>query len=145
MSKKLAEPASRIDCVHDQRNPSYSGSIQLRVVQRPTTEIAHDHYRGRSRARRQNKDTKREKIMYHLFRQGFQDRGSGRTGRHLVSVARGGCHIGMALLTALPVSTGRARTLSWSVRVWQWGFLAYFLPASVAQQQQNKEAGQQTI
>ena len=38
--------------------------------------------------------------------------------------------IGIALPIALPVSTGRART---------------FFPASVAQQQQNREAGQQTI
>lgn len=37
----------------------------------------------------------------------------------LVVVARGGCHIGMALLTALPVSTGNARTLEISVHVWE--------------------------
>ena len=57
------------------------------------------------------------------------------------------CHIGIALLTALPVSTGRARTLSRSEDVQNSAHmrLAYFLPASVAQQQQIKDAGQQTI
>lgn len=40
-------------------------------------------------------------------------------GMRLVVVTRGGSHIGMALLTALPVSTGNARTLATSVHVWE--------------------------
>ena len=55
--------------------------------------------------------------MYHLFKPSSQGRRSGTTGVHLVAVARRSCHIGMALLTALPVSTGKASTLSWLVFV----------------------------
>jgi hypothetical protein len=75
-----------------------------------------------------------------------QGRGSGTAVMCLVVVTRG-CHIGMALLTALPVSTGNARTLVISVRVREevTSYKTYFLPASVAQQQQNRDAGQQTI
>jgi hypothetical protein len=47
-----------------------------------------------------------------------QDRGSGMTGMRRVVVTRA-CHIGMALLTALPVSTGNARTLVISVHVFE--------------------------
>lgn len=73
--------------------------------------------------------------------------GDRATGIYIVVRALSRCHIGMALLTALPVSTGKASTLSClayrpadAVE-----YLAYFLPASVAQQQQSREAGQQMI
>lgn len=50
---------------------------------------------------------------------GIQDRGSGMAGMCRILVTQGSRYIGIALLTALPVSTGKARTLASSVLVFE--------------------------